>query len=533
MKLGFKDRTTWRPGDLILAASDEKRPVKVVHDDGKRTLLSMPPNFQRKGESVKTQPIEIIWQVRDKTYNDIQTDVQVAIADSLTSSASWLSSAPAEDAYVCIVDMTDAWVVYQVGWDGCYMQCSYTMDDGGTVSLSDPVEVQRETNYVPVAGRSQRDAPDPDEPYKPGKNPVQSNSNRLPSQVRKGNPLSKIETRAFSLSNVQFRMDEDGVTAHFSGYASTTDQPYGVRDYMGEYNETIRAGAFKKTLREADVPLLFNHDGMPIASTGGGTMRLSEDSAGLKVDADLDRRQSLTNDICIALERGDLKQMSFSFAAVKDDWNADYTERGVSELRLFDASIVTYPANPNTSASLRFDGSRRSAELVAVLDSAEERDTHLVKEATDAAHEQVRTKYIELLVAKEEQERAGKAISAANADSLQDALTALNQVDDLLSTDVATALGRVDAALDEGQKAISDVLGVSDPDGGPNDPDSFGDQKSGSAASAKGANNTGAGSASASSGSAGGSIAPADGAGPRSRVPASVLETRALLKALR
>ena len=49
----------------------------------------------------------------------------------------------------------------------------------------------------------------------------------------------------------------------------------------------------------------------------------------------------------------------------------------------------------------------------------------------------------------------------------------------------------------------------------------------------KGANGQGLGSPSASSGSQGNPIAPADGAGSRTRTPTSVLETRALLKALR
>lgn len=162
-----------------------------------------------------------------------------------------------------------------------------------------------------------------------------------------------IQTRAFPLGGIELRQ-QSPTTAHFVGYASTTNEPYPVTDFLGEYRETIMPGAFAKTLREsANVPLLFNHGGMPVASTAGGTMRLSEDAKGLRVEADLDRRQSIANDLCIALERGDLTQMSFSFSAVKQGWSDDYTERSVTELRLYDASIVTYPANPTTTAALR------------------------------------------------------------------------------------------------------------------------------------------------------------------------------------
>lgn len=147
--------------------------------------------------------------------------------------------------------------------------------------------------------------------------------------------------------------DDDG-TARFVGYASTTGIPYSVRDWLGEYNETILPGAFGKTLREqANVPLLFNHDGIPLASTGAGTSRLMEDKVGLRNEADLDRRSGLTNDICIAMQRGDLNKMSFSFKAIKDTWNDQYDDRGVNEAALYDSSVVTYPANPTTTAELR------------------------------------------------------------------------------------------------------------------------------------------------------------------------------------
>jgi hypothetical protein len=454
--------------------------------------------------------LTMTWQVRDMTYNDVSDAVQQAISDSIQSSTSWLSSDDGDDEnYVYVIDMTDTWVVYEIGWDGCFMQCDYSIDADGVVTLGDAVEVQRETTYAP-AGDTSADV---------------DRSTRLPSQVRKGNPLSKTETRAFNLSNVQMRMDDDGFTAHFTGYASTTDQAYGVRDYMGEYDETIKRGAFKKTLREADVPLLFNHDGMPIASTGGGTMRLSEDDQGLKVEADLDRRQSLTNDICIAMERGDLRQMSFSFQAVQQSWNTDYTQRDVTELRLFDASIVTYPANPNTSASLR-GGSARQAEAYALSTISTEERQVLVDHAVGSAHARLAEKIIELDEFRVDQERAGKAISAANTEVLQNALAAAHACDDLLSTDVSVALSKVDDALDLCQQALSDVLGVDDPDGDASDTDDK------SADTSKGSNDAGTGSPSASSGQQGNPISPADGAGARKVTPTSVITTRAMIKQL-
>lgn len=146
----------------------------------------------------------------------------------------------------------------------------------------------------------------------------------------------------------------DDSTAGFLGYASTTGQGYGVTDWMGEYRETIMPGAFAKTLREqSNVPLLFNHDGWPLASTGSDTSFLSEDKNGLRNEAILDLQQPSGLEAYRCLMRGTLNKMSFSFRAVKDTWNDAYDDRSVNELALYDTSIVTYPANPNTTAELR------------------------------------------------------------------------------------------------------------------------------------------------------------------------------------
>jgi hypothetical protein len=45
--------------------------------------------------------------------------------------------------------------------------------------------------------------------------------------------------------------------------------------------------------------------------------------------------------------------MSIGFRVHKQDWNNDYTERTIREVELFDVSVVTYPASPTTTASLR------------------------------------------------------------------------------------------------------------------------------------------------------------------------------------
>jgi HK97 family phage prohead protease len=54
-----------------------------------------------------------------------------------------------------------------------------------------------------------------------------------------------------------------------------------------------------------------------------------------------------------AMERGDMDQMSFAFKVIRDSWDAKYEIRTIHEVRLFDVSVVTYPANPASVAKLR------------------------------------------------------------------------------------------------------------------------------------------------------------------------------------
>lgn len=153
---------------------------------------------------------------------------------------------------------------------------------------------------------------------------------------------------------LELRAAESGDGYTLTGYASTFGDPYQVADFMGEYTETIRSGAFTRTLNAgADVKLLVNHDGVPLARTKAGTLNLEQDDVGLRVAAHLDPSSPLVQSVKSAMDRKDMDEMSFSFRATRQEWSKDYTQRDVIEAQLFDVSVVSYPANPATSASLR------------------------------------------------------------------------------------------------------------------------------------------------------------------------------------
>ena len=103
--------------------------------------------------------------------------------------------------------------------------------------------------------------------------------------------------------------------------------------------------------------------GLPLARTKSGTLALEQDDTGLLCEAQLDGESPLVRSLKSAMDRGDADQMSFAFRVVKQEWNEDYTDRTIREVQLFDVSVVTYPANPATSVSLRTAASLRGLDL--------------------------------------------------------------------------------------------------------------------------------------------------------------------------
>jgi HK97 family phage prohead protease len=146
-----------------------------------------------------------------------------------------------------------------------------------------------------------------------------------------------------------------GTDLLFTGYASVTETPYEMQDAAGPYTEVVRAGAFKKTIADGcDTVLLVNHDGVSLARTKPGTLRLAEDSTGLHTEARLDPTSPLVQGIRSAIERNDIDEMSMGFWCVRQDWSPDFMQRDLLELKLHhgDVSIVNFGANGATAGSV-------------------------------------------------------------------------------------------------------------------------------------------------------------------------------------
>jgi HK97 family phage prohead protease len=143
-------------------------------------------------------------------------------------------------------------------------------------------------------------------------------------------------------------------TVDVSGHAAVFNQE---ADICGMFREIIMPGAFRSTIMQDDVPLLIEHDGLPLARStmGRGTLKLAEDDVGLRVDSSLDATDPDVMRLVPKMRRGDLNKMSFAFMATRQEWDdtGDTPLRRIMECRLCDVSIVTMPAYDGTDIGLR------------------------------------------------------------------------------------------------------------------------------------------------------------------------------------
>ncbi len=148
----------------------------------------------------------------------------------------------------------------------------------------------------------------------------------------------------------EVRADDTGVKV--SGYAAVFNQETNIGDY---FREVIMPGAFRNALASPDVPFLINHSDLPLARTRSGTLKLTEDTHGLKVETELDATDPDVQRIVPKMKRGDLDKMSFAFRATKQRWDDTQTPplRTIEEVELYDVSIVTDPAYEGTEIGLR------------------------------------------------------------------------------------------------------------------------------------------------------------------------------------
>lgn len=150
---------------------------------------------------------------------------------------------------------------------------------------------------------------------------------------------------------------EDGIM-RLEGYAIIYDQPATHMLNNRKFTETIKRGALD-TADIKDVPMKYNHTDsvLIMARTRNHSLRLINDEAGLKIEADLIDTQS-NRDLYKAIHEGLLDKMSFAFTVADggDNWTFtdDEDAREVNNIeKLWDISVVDTPFYDTTSIYAR------------------------------------------------------------------------------------------------------------------------------------------------------------------------------------
>lgn len=162
----------------------------------------------------------------------------------------------------------------------------------------------------------------------------------------------KTEERRIVVGELRAIASEGG-GQKIAGHAAKFDL---LSEDLGGFRERIAPGAFAKTIQSGDVRALWNHDAnIVLGRNKSGTLRLSEDSAGLFYECDAPDTQLVRDMVLAPIARGDVNQCSFGFYTLSDKWAKIDGEwiRTLLEVELFDVSPVTYPAYPQTDVAVR------------------------------------------------------------------------------------------------------------------------------------------------------------------------------------
>lgn len=175
----------------------------------------------------------------------------------------------------------------------------------------------------------------------------------------------------------------DGLT--LTGLAAVWDSPTEIDSWEGTFTETIRKGAFRKTIREQTPVLQFDHGRHPLVGSIpiGRIDDLQETDAGLEVTARLSDNW-LIEPVRDAIRDKAVNGMSFRFTVVREEWRDNAgkliqpgdldqllwmpgdrgpLQRTLIELKCPELGPVVFPAYTDTVVGVR---AREVADALAV-----------------------------------------------------------------------------------------------------------------------------------------------------------------------
>jgi HK97 family phage prohead protease len=153
------------------------------------------------------------------------------------------------------------------------------------------------------------------------------------------------EYRSFEFQTEEMRVE---------GVPIVYEQPTVMAEIDGiKYYEIISRNALDEITKMDDVVLVENHQGRAAAKTKNGTLQLRLSDDGLYISADLSKNAT-GRELHEAIKNGFYDKMSFAFTVREDSYDKASRTRRIEKIdRLFDVSVVDWPAYNQTSVSAR------------------------------------------------------------------------------------------------------------------------------------------------------------------------------------
>lgn len=189
-------------------------------------------------------------------------------------------------------------------------------------------------------------------------------------EQRKNNPPQPdgLEKRTYTVEMRVATQSEGDPLRSVTGYAPRFNTPSEIMklDDGERFIEYFEPNAFRSAIPHSDPRALRDH--IPtyiLGRASSNTLQFWEDANGLGFRFDLPNT-TYANDLAVSMERGDVRETSFAFNIKEksDKWSKrsdGIWERRIpadAVERIYDISVVTYPAYPDSQANL--DVAKRS-----------------------------------------------------------------------------------------------------------------------------------------------------------------------------
>ena len=191
-------------------------------------------------------------------------------------------------------------------------------------------------------------------------------------------PAARDLERSAPFQLLRAEDDGEGDGRTLSGYAAVFGQDTEIDSWEGRFTETIRKGAFRKTIRESVPVMQFDHGRHPLIGSLpiGSITDLREDDQGLFVEGRITDNW-LIQPVRDAIAEQTVNGMSFRFEVVREEWrdvngklvkpeevldllwmpgDRGPLRRELIELKCRELGPVVFPAYAGTSVSVRARG---------------------------------------------------------------------------------------------------------------------------------------------------------------------------------